>query len=135
MVERPIRERFKAIPRATRAFISARVLFISRILGGVAAGGIMPVCMALIGDTFSLAVRQVALSRYIGSTLIGQLVGASVGGVLAEWIGWRGVLGCAAALTLAAAVAALIMMPRKTERRSGRLSCAPRLAETPFKRT
>ena len=31
------------------------VLFISRILGGVAAGGIMPVCMALIGDSFPLA--------------------------------------------------------------------------------
>src|ERR687883_1548859 len=29
-------------------------LFISRILGGVAAGGIMPVCMALIGDRFAL---------------------------------------------------------------------------------
>ena len=56
------------------------VLFISRVLGGVAAGGIMPVCMALIGDSFPLAVRQVALSRYIGATLVGQLVGASVGG-------------------------------------------------------
>src|SRR5215213_10758095 len=32
------------------------VLFISRIVGGVAAGGIMPVCMALIGDRFPLAV-------------------------------------------------------------------------------
>ncbi len=68
------------------------VLFISRVLGGVAAGGIMPVCMALIGDSFPLAVRQVAMSRYVG-----QLVGVSVGGIVAEWIGWRGVLGCALA--------------------------------------
>src|ERR671911_1676129 len=74
------------------------VLFISRVLGGVAAGGIMPVCIALIGDSFPLAVRQIALSRYIGATLVGQLVGASVGGILAEWIGWRGVLGCNAVL-------------------------------------
>ena len=44
------------------------VLFLSRIIGGVAAGGIMPVCMALIGDSFPLAVRQVAMSRYIGAT-------------------------------------------------------------------
>ena len=55
------------------------VLFISRILGGVAAGGIMPVCMALIGDRFPLAVRQVAMSPYIGATLVGQLVGVSAG--------------------------------------------------------
>jgi MFS family permease len=60
------------------------VLFISRILAGVAAGGIMPVCMALIGDKFALAVRQVAMSRYIGATLVGQLAGVSVGGVLAS---------------------------------------------------
>src|SRR5215211_1650826 len=36
-----------------------KLLFVSRVLGGVAAGGIMPVCMALIGDKFSLAIRQV----------------------------------------------------------------------------
>src|SRR4028119_739729 len=87
------------------------VLFISRVLGGVAAGGIMPVCMALIGDSFPLVVRQVALSRYIGATLVGQLVGASVGGILAEWIGWRGVLGCAALLAAVAAGTAIWMLP------------------------
>jgi MFS family permease len=30
------------------------VLFVNRVLGGVAAGGIMPVCMALIGNSFPL---------------------------------------------------------------------------------
>ena len=88
------------------------VLFISRILGGVAAGGIMPVCMALIGDSFPLAVRQVAMSRYIGATLVGQLVGVSAGGIIAEWIGWRGVLACSAALAAIAASAAITKLPR-----------------------
>ena len=94
------------------------VLFISRILGGVAAGGIMPVCMALTGDSFPLAIRQLALSRYIGATLVGQLVGVSAGGLIAEWIGWRGVLGCAAALAGIAAVAAILMLPRAKSRPS-----------------
>jgi predicted MFS family arabinose efflux permease len=88
------------------------VLFISRILGGVAAGGIMPVCMALIGDRFPLAVRQVAMSRYIGATLVGQLVGVSAGGIIAERIGWRGVLACAAILAVVAAGAAITMLPK-----------------------
>ncbi len=57
------------------------ILFISRMMGGIAAGGIMPVCLALLGDSFPLAVRQLAISRYIGATLVGQLVGASAGGV------------------------------------------------------
>jgi predicted MFS family arabinose efflux permease len=92
------------------------VLFISRILGGVAAGGIMPVSMALIGDSFPLAVRQVAMSRYIGATLIGQLVGVSLGPIIAEWIGWRGVLGCAAALAAVAAASAILMLPKSGDR-------------------
>jgi predicted MFS family arabinose efflux permease len=68
--------------------------------------------MAMIGDSFPLAVRQVAMSRYIGATLIGQLVGVSVGGMVAEWIGWRGVLGCAAVLAAIAAGAAMMMLPQ-----------------------
>jgi len=105
-----------------------RLLFVSRVLGGVAAGGIMPVCMALIGDKFSLAIRQVALSRFVGATLIGQLVGGSVGGMLAEWIGWRGVLGCAAALGVTAALMALTMLPREGERGPGPLHIGQALA-------
>ncbi len=94
------------------------ILFISRVFGGVAAGGIMPVCMALIGDRFPLAVRQVAMSRYIGATLVGQLVGVSLGGIVAEWIGWRGVLGCAAGLGVLAAIAAITMLPRSARSRT-----------------
>jgi predicted MFS family arabinose efflux permease len=101
------------------------VLFITRVLGGIAAGGIMPVCMAMIGDSFSLAVRQVAMSRYIGATLIGQIVGVSVGGMIAEWIGWRGVFGCAAVLTAIAAGAAMMLLPKP----KGQRAAPPSLAE------
>src|SRR5215211_1130715 len=105
-----------------------RLLFVSRVLGGVAAGGIMPVCMALIGDRFPLAVRQIALSRFIGATLIGQLVGASVGGLIAEGIGWRGVMVCAAALGITAASAAITMLPKGGEQGSGQLHVGQALA-------
>jgi predicted MFS family arabinose efflux permease len=88
----------------------------------------MPVCMALIGDSFPLAVRQIALSRYIGATLVGQLVGASVGGILAEWIGWRGVLGCAAALAVIAAGTAISMLPRAGSQGSAQFSLKDALA-------
>ncbi|MBL0408097.1 MFS transporter [Microvirga aerilata] len=100
------------------------VLFITRVLGGIAAGGIMPVCMAMIGDSFPLAVRQVAMSRYIGATLIGQIVGVSVGGMIAEWIGWRGVFGCAAVLTALAAGAAMMLLPKPNGQRAAPPSMA-----------
>jgi predicted MFS family arabinose efflux permease len=104
------------------------VLFVSRILGGIAAGGIMPVCMALIGDRFPLAVRQVALSRYIGATLIGQLVGASAGGLMAEWIGWRGALGAAAAVAIMAAATALLLLPRERQQGATRFHVGDAMA-------
>jgi predicted MFS family arabinose efflux permease len=88
----------------------------------------MPVCMALIGDRFALAVRQIALSRFIGATLIGQLVGASVGGLIAEGIGWRGVMACAAALGVTAAGAAVTMLPKAAEQGSGQLHVGQALA-------
>jgi predicted MFS family arabinose efflux permease len=81
--------------------------------------------MAMIGDSFPLAVRQVAMSRYIGATLIGQIVGVSVGGMIAEWIGWRGVFGCAAVLTAIAAGAAMMMLPKP----NGQRAAPPSLAE------
>ena len=104
------------------------VLFISRVLGGVAAGGIMPVCMALIGDSFPMVDRQVALGRYVGATLVGQLVGAGAGGMIAEWIGWRGVLGCSAALAVLAAVTAFMMLPKVSEREPAPFSLEDALA-------
>src|SRR5919112_1145142 len=100
------------------------VLFVTRVLGGVAAGGIMPVCMAMIGDSFPLAVRQVAMSRYIGATLIGQIVGVSVGGMIAEWIGWGGGFGCAAVLTVIAAGAAMMLLSKPNSQRAAPPSIA-----------
>ena len=88
----------------------------------------MPVSMAVIGDNFSLAIRQVALSRYIGATLIGQLVGASAGGLIAEWIGWRGVLGCSAVLAVLAAGTAFLMLREAGEREPASFSLEDALA-------
>ncbi|MGO4705212.1 MFS transporter [Microvirga sp. 2MCAF38] len=69
----------------------AQTLFGLRILAGAAAGGAVPVSLALIGDRVEMAQRQVALSRYLVAIIIGQLAGSSFAGLLAEFVGWRGV--------------------------------------------
>lgn len=82
-------------------------LFTLRIIAGAAAGGSIPLSIALIGDRVEMARRQVALSRYFIAVIIGQLAGSSFAGLLAEWIGWRGVFSLSAvmvALALAATV-------------------------------
>jgi predicted MFS family arabinose efflux permease len=88
-------------------------LFATRVIAGAAAGGIVPLMLAMVGDRFPLPERQVAISRVLAAVLIGQLVGATAAGTLAELAGWKGVIGGTAAVaTAAAAAATLRLRPR-----------------------
>jgi predicted MFS family arabinose efflux permease len=81
-------------------------LFLARILSGAAAGGIFPLCIAIIGDRVPLERRQVALSRLLVWSLTGQVLGGALSGFLQPVIGWRGVM---VACALVAALAALVL--------------------------
>jgi predicted MFS family arabinose efflux permease len=83
----------------------ATTLLTLRFVSGLAAGGINPVGIAIVGDRFPMEQRQVALGRYVMAILMGQLCGASVSGVLAEWTGWRGIFLISSALAAAACMA------------------------------
>lgn len=87
---------------------NAETLFALRILAGMAAGGAVPLSIALIGDRVEMAQRQVALSRYLIAVIVGQLAGSSLAGLLAEWIGWRGVFGLSTLMMACALAATLI---------------------------
>jgi predicted MFS family arabinose efflux permease len=86
----------------------ATTLFLLRIVAGTAAGGAVPLSIALIGDRVEMAHRQVALSRYLVAIIVGQLAGSSFAGLLAELIGWRGVFGLSTAM-MAVALAATVI--------------------------
>jgi predicted MFS family arabinose efflux permease len=79
------------------AATSFPVLLASRILAGIAAGGVFPVSLAIVGDLVPVAERQVALGRYLAVVISGNFLGASLAGAVADLIGWRGVfvvIGC-----------------------------------------
>jgi len=84
------------------------MLFLSRILCGIAAGGTFPIAMSLTSDLVPTAQRQVALGRILAGAMTGNLLGASASGVIGDFFGWRGVLVVLGLLVIAAAVAALI---------------------------
>ncbi|HEU6443144.1 MAG TPA: MFS transporter, partial [Microvirga sp.] len=92
---------------------NSETLFGLRIVAGAAAGGAVPLSIALIGDRVAVAQRQVALSRYLVAIIVGQLAGSSLAGLLAEWIGWRGVFGLST-LMMACALAATVIGFRGT---------------------
>lgn len=86
------------------------LLAASRVLTGVAGAGLLPVGMAMVGDMYKNG-RQVAIARFVASAIIGQILGAVFAGVLADVIGWRGVMWLCCSIVLIAALAATLLLP------------------------
>lgn len=84
---------------------SFEMLFLSRVLCGIAAGGTFPIAMALTSDLVPTEQRQVALGRILGGAMTGNLLGASAAGVIGDFFGWRGVLVVLGLLVIVASVA------------------------------
>lgn len=87
---------------------TSETLFALRILSGAAAGGVIPLALALLGDRIDLGQRQVAISRLLVAVVLGQLSGSSLGGIMAGWIGWRGVFWLATFMGTGACAAAIL---------------------------
>ena len=74
------------------AFASNFSLLVAmRVIAGMMAGGVFPVGMALIGDLVPVHERQVAIGRLLAVGLTGNLIGATISGVIGDLLGWRGV--------------------------------------------
>ena len=82
-------------------------LFVLRAISGAAAGGLIPLSLALLGDRVPMGERQVAISRFVVALITGQLAGTTLAGLLAAGIGWRGVVAVSMAIA-AAALAAMV---------------------------
>jgi predicted MFS family arabinose efflux permease len=82
------------------------LLVVMRVIAGAFAGGIFPVGMAIIGDLVPVHARQVAIGRLLAVGLTGNLIGATVSGVIGDLLGWRGVFFSIGAFGLIVAVIA-----------------------------
>jgi predicted MFS family arabinose efflux permease len=81
------------------------LLFASRILAGIASGGVFPVALGLTSDLVAPEKRQVAIGRTLAGSMTGNLLGATVSGLIGDFLGWRGVLAVLGSLVVVAAVA------------------------------
>lgn len=84
-----------------------RLLFGLRMVAGAAAGGVIPLALALMGDRVAMERRQVAIGRFLVAVILGQLAGSTFAGLIEDQVGWHGVfainaavagLGCAASV-------------------------------------
>jgi predicted MFS family arabinose efflux permease len=97
---------------------TVETLFIARILGGLAAGGTIPLAIATVGDRFPMAERQVALSQLLMAMLIGQMIGVIGSGLIGSIVSWRWVLALAALMVAASFVLAVVALePRPNAER------------------
>jgi predicted MFS family arabinose efflux permease len=70
---------------------SLTALAAARFASGAAAGWIVPISMAYVGDVTPYERRQPVLARYLSGQIMGQLFGQAAGGVLGDLFGWRNV--------------------------------------------
>jgi predicted MFS family arabinose efflux permease len=95
-----------------------------RLLSGIAAGGIMPVAMAVIGDRIPMAGRQLAIGRFLIASQIGMIFGASFAGYIGDTAGWRTFIWLTAVFTLVTAALAQYSLPTPPSTRTGHISVA-----------
>ena len=86
---------------------SFSLLVAMRVIAGILAGGIYPVGVAMVGDLVpDVHKRQVAIGQLLAVALTGNLIGATVSGVIGDLLGWRGVFFSIGAFGLVVAVIA-----------------------------
>ena len=64
-------------------------LFVVRSVLGIGEAGYAPASLSLLGDYFPRAQRGRVLSYWSMGTLIGAAIGFTLGGLIAEHLGWR----------------------------------------------
>lgn len=86
------------------------LLAAARFFAGLAAGGVVPACMATIGDSYPPERRQVAISTFVTMGLLAQIFATSASGMIGEAMGWRTVLLATAGMGLVGALAASFVL-------------------------
>lgn len=93
-------------------------LYAARVVGGAAAGGVIPLAFAMVGDRVPFAGRQLSLSKLLAAIISGQLTGSVGSGLLSDVTDWRVAMIAGAGLSLAALVLTLIFLrPRASAER------------------
>ena len=109
-----------ALPFAT----SFDMLIALRFIGGLAAGGTMPVALALVGDKFPPAQRQLAIARFVAAALLGQICASSLAGLFAEILNWRVIFFAGAVVSGLAALGAAFKLAEARKPDAPRINLA-----------
>ncbi len=99
---------FTGITAATATADTVGGFIAWRIVAGIAAAGVVPICLSLIGDVIPFTHRGRAVGWMFGSIAGGTATGAAVGALLEPIIGWHGLFLAIAALSAAVVLFAFL---------------------------
>jgi MFS family permease len=107
---------FAAGSAASALAHSLGVLVFARVLQGAAAGALLPVTFAVVGDQWDVEHRPVPLGVVGALQELGSVLGPLYGAVLAALIGWRGLFWVNIPLAVGGAVVIGITRPGRGPR-------------------
>ena len=126
----PLGDRVGKLPIIATAAIASAIISVAtafagslpglaglRLLSGLATAAIVPLTLAFIGDTTTYAQRHVALARFTGVVLLGLMCGQVLGGLIAEFWGWRAVFYFIGGVFAVAGIG-LVLSPELRNRKS-----------------
>jgi predicted MFS family arabinose efflux permease len=101
-------------------------LVVARLACGLAAGWVVPLALAYVGDVIPYVRRQPVLGRFLSGQILGQLFGQAAGGVLGDLFGWRRVFFLLAGMFAVTSIALFMELLRNPTTRVSRAAGEPR---------
>lgn len=92
---------------------NASSLLAFRFLQGISGGMIFGTSGAILAAYYPRHERGKAFGVYTAALYFGNSFGPALGGVVTQYVGWRGILGIATVLALSAAVLATCRLPNR----------------------
>lgn len=127
----PLGDRIGKLPIIATAAVASGIISIAtavagslaglaglRLLSGLATAAIVPLALAFVGDTTTYARRHVALARFTSAVLLGLMCGQIIGGLIAEFLGWRAVFYFIGAVFIVAGIGLLLSPELRAQRRA-----------------
>jgi predicted MFS family arabinose efflux permease len=93
------------------------MLTVLRACAGASSAGLIPVCLAYIGDAVPYALRQETVSRFLTGVVLAQTLSGPIGGLFGDHVGWRGVFVLLAACGAVVAASLAVRIRSLPDRR------------------
>lgn len=108
---------FASLTAGTAMVSGVTAFIVMRIATGIAASGVVPISLVLIGDVFPFAERGRALGWLFGGMAGGIAVGSTAGALAEPVLGWTGLflVSGLGILLMAALAATLLPAPHRAE--------------------